>query len=400
MLSTSNLTTAAAAPTPQEKRPIDTVSDVLKEAAEAFGKLQRGILEMSLSHSAAPSVAQPPPDSIAVASSCAVPPAVEAPEQRKAAERAPDAEFVSSSQYRTLPRPLVKADGCTGCEWTSYDSGHLTVSGLVAVLKTLPDTVQVTTGAEVAAKVLSVHALEHRDVTHLEMARDGRKHCSIEAIVTSLGPDDNRFNAVQLDGMQIDVLDLIEQLEPYAADSPDAIVIVPSGLASILKCPRTTPAISGTLAVVVSRPFWQFSECNLDPFAPDGRNCAALDKIVARAKGMLAVRSSLSEIATYIGRALANGGLAAVDLFYVPGPLTRAAAIVEGPRRGSLLTLAEFTAAHGGRTINEKQIERFYRPVVPSDLSAPVSSLARILSTGCDNVADVYALLNDPTFDL
>ncbi|AGO84229.1 hypothetical protein psal_cds_465 [Pandoravirus salinus] len=108
-----------------------------------------------------------------------------------------------------------------------------------------------------------------------------------------------------------------------------------------------------------------------------------------------AARRPLGEVATDLGRAFASGGLAAVDLFYVPAAKTGAAAnLARYVGDGTLLTRAEFEHFHG-RTITDAHIRTFYRPVAPCDVSQPTSPLARVLSSGCTNVADLCALLDD-----
>nr|UDO47090.1 hypothetical protein [Pandoravirus massiliensis] len=117
----------------------------------------------------------------------------------------------------------------------------------------------------------------------------------------------------------------------------------------------------------------------------------------AKRKRISGERDELGRIASYVASAMADSGLAAIDLFYVPRAASRAAA--ELGVRGAynkLLTRAEFQMAHGGRTVSEAQIEQFYRPVMPSDPSVPYNPMARILAADVNNLADLYALLDDP----
>lgn len=307
--------------------------------------------------------------------------------------------FSTSSLYKSLPRPLVVGDYYThggGAE----DDSHMTLTGLLAILRKARGDATVTMGACISPKVLRVYPASHRVHTIT-----GQGYVYRIKAVASLADYPARedttgtlFNALQLGPQPTTVDVLIEDLEPYACDAPDAVVLTPSGLASLAPAEE---ASQKTLSVLTRRQLDDFIESDLNPFDVSPTGNGVVDEIVARAKAQLSACRALADIATDLGRAFASGGLAAVDLFYVPAAGTRAAADLvdddKSAERGSLLTLAEFRRAHR-RTITDAHIQAFYRPVAPADLSQPVSPLARVLSSGCTNIADLYALLDDHQF--
>ncbi|AVK77323.1 hypothetical protein pmac_cds_635 [Pandoravirus macleodensis] len=312
------------------------------------------------------------------------------------AAAAKPAVFSTASPYKSLPRSLVAGDYCTH-GGSAEDESHMTLTQLLALLRKARPDATVTMGACCTPKVLRVYPASHRVHTIA-----GRGYVYRVAAVASAPTDPNRedtsgtfFNALQLGPQPTTVEVLIEDLDPYMRDAPDAIMLTPSGLASLTI--KEDDASQGTLPVLTRRQLNDFVECDLNPFDTDPAGNNAVDEIVATAKAQLAARRPLAAIATDLGRAFASGGLAAVDLFYVPAARTRAAADITGVNHtdyGSLLTLAEFRRTHG-RTITDAHIQAFYRPVAPADVSQPVSPLARVLSSGCTNIADLYALLDD-----
>lgn len=309
------------------------------------------------------------------------------------------AAFSAASAYRSLPRLLIDGDYYThggGAE----DGSHMTLSELLATLRKARADATVSMGAGLWPKVLRVYPASHRVHT---INVHAYVYC-IEAVASLPADPDSEgtpgpfFNALQLGPQPTTVEMLIEDLEPYVRDAPDAIVLTPSGLASLA---LEEGAPQKVLCVLTRRQFDDFLESDLNPFDASPTGNTVVEEIVAKAKAQLAAWRPLADIATDLGRAFASGGLAAVDLFYVPAAKTRAAADLidrnRQTRRGSLLTLAEFRRAHR-RTITDAHIRAFYRPVTPADLSQPVSPLARVLSSDCTNIDDLYALLDDHEF--
>nr|UDO47907.1 hypothetical protein [Pandoravirus massiliensis] len=162
-------------------------------------------------------------------------------------------------------------------------------------------------------------------------------------------------------------------------------------MASILpfQCARKT-----VVPVTTRRQFYEFVECDLNPFGSSPSLNANIDEIVAMAKVQAERGRFLADIATDLGRAFAAGGLAALDLFYVPAAKTRAEVDLDcHTGRGTLLTQAEFERTHG-RAITDQHKGTFYRRVPPADTSRPISPLARVFSSACTNLADLYDLFD------
>ncbi|BCU02697.1 hypothetical protein [Pandoravirus japonicus] len=305
--------------------------------------------------------------------------------------RARPPTFSTLSPYKALPRPLVEGNMSVSYG-SAEDDGHMTVTQLLAALRKAPAQATVSMGGSLLPAVLRVYPECHR-------RRNVGTHLYIYGTVvtaTSLveGVRDEKgacplFNAIKLGPQPACVDVLIEDLEIYARDAPDAVVLTPSGLASLDSEPN---AVTKVVTVMTRRRLDDFLECDLNPFAPCEPVNVMVDAIVARAKAQAASGCLLADIATDLGRAFASGGLAAVDLFYVPAAQT-AEEVAAKAGRGSVLTLAEFERAHG-RTVADAHIGITYSPVTPGDLSEPVSPLARVLSSGCTNVADLYALLD------
>lgn len=299
--------------------------------------------------------------------------------------------FSTLSPYKALPRPLV--EGNISVSYGSpEDDGHMTVTQLMDALRKASPRATVSMGASLLPAVLRVYPECHRrrDVG----ARLYVYGTAVTATSLVEGVHDEKgtcpfFNAIKLGPQPTCVEMLIEDLEAYVRDAPDAVVLTPSGLASLDSEPG---AMTKVVTVMTRRPLDDFLDCDLNPFAPCEPVNVAVDAIAARAKAQAASGCPLADIATDLGRAFASGGLAAVDLFYVPAAQT-AEEVAEKGDRGSVLTLAEFERAHG-RTVADAHIGVLYRPVAPGDLSEPVSPLARVLSSGCTNVADLYALLD------
>lgn len=300
--------------------------------------------------------------------------------------------FSTLSPYKALPRPLV--EGNIGVSYgTAEDNGHMTVTQLLDALHKAPAQATVSMGGSLLPAVLRVYPECHR-------RRDVGAHLYVYGTVVTATPpaegacDDKGtclfFNALKLGPQPTCVEMLIEDLEAYARDAPDAVVLTPSGLASLDAEPDATTRV---VTVMTRRRLDDFLECDLNPFAPCEPVNVVVDAIVARAKAQAASGCLLADIATDLGRAFASGGLAAVDLFYVPAARTAEEVTEKKADHGSVLTLAEFERAHG-RTVADAHIGVLYRPVAPGDLSEPVSPLARVLSSGCTNVADLYALLD------
>ncbi|AGO84297.1 hypothetical protein psal_cds_502 [Pandoravirus salinus] len=315
-----------------------------------------------------------------------------------ARERGP--VFKPESAYGAAPRRLARANLMAGECCGTGASHYLTVAQFAERIGALPADALVAVGAELVAKVLRVYPAYHHYVRHMRHFATGAS-CHRRAVVSSPEPVDSAmFNAVKLAGGPIEAGRLARKLAKYAQDAPDAIVLVGKSLAWLPYNYDKAKAADVPVPVIASNPLWAIGDTHLDPYDRAGVRFALLDAVVARAKAMaghFATRDKLDEIASYIAVAMADCGLAAFDLFYVPHAATRAA-VSSGAADdyGDLLTLAEFGAAYGGRVITEKQIQRFYRPVTPSDATIPATPMARILAAKVDNVADLLALVDDP----
>nr|UMO78668.1 hypothetical protein [Pandoravirus belohorizontensis] len=373
------MSTPAAQPTTTNTQE-PTMSDLLV-------KLQEVVAALSVS-------ATPLPTPTESAAAVVEPPTAVAP----AKEHGP--AFVAESAYKAAPRPLERAHHAAGGDCGTGATHYMTVAQFAERIAALPGHALVAVGAELAAKILRVYPAYHRHVPHMREFSTGASCCR-EAVASSPGAATNAlFNAVKLAGGPIEAARLARKLAKYAQDAPDAIVLVGKGLAW-LPINYDKAAAAGTpVPIIESNPLWGIDDTHLDPYDRTGVKFASLDAVVAKAKAMArawATRGKLDQIASYVAVAMADCGLAAFDLFYVPHAATRAA-VSSGAANGygDLLTLAEFTAAHGGRVITEKQIQRFYRPVAPSDPAVSTNPMARVLAAKVDNVADLLALLDDP----
>ncbi|AVK74874.1 hypothetical protein pqer_cds_452 [Pandoravirus quercus] len=296
--------------------------------------------------------------------------------------------FVALSPYTSLPYAAVADDVATR-HGSAEDDGYMTVSQLLTLLRKVPDHAIATLGAPISLKVLRVYPKHHR--RHAQ--RTGHYIYPVEAVVSAPDEVTPFFNASQLGAQPAIVENLIEELEAYADTAPDAVVLTPSGLASLDISQITST--STAVPLLTRRRLDDFLECDLNPFDRQPLGNGSVDDIVQRAKTQAVEQRPLGEIATDLGRAFASGGLAAVDLFYVPAAKTGAAAnLARYTGRGNLLTRAEFEHLYG-RAIADAHIQAFYRPVTPCNLSQPTSPLARVLTSGCTNVADLCALLDD-----
>ncbi|AGO82774.1 hypothetical protein pdul_cds_637 [Pandoravirus dulcis] len=330
------------------------------------------------------------------------PAALAAPVESLAVKAKVAPAFTARGTHRAGPRALSHAQGIAGHAWNT-GLGHMTVAQCAARVGALPAETLVATGSRITGKMLRVYAEHHRDASMANYTGPDARRRS--AAVVSTAPYLNYdgtpkvvINAIELGGGPIEAERLARKLAKYAHDAPDAVVLVADGLAWL---PVTAPAPGAHVAVVPSCPLAEIEETPLGPYGHSGHHFARLDAVVAKAKSMLGPtgdRSALGSIASYLASAMADGGLAAVDLFYVPYATSRAA-VVSGAQkgdRGHLLTLAEFQAAHGGRTVTDGHIERFYRPIVPSDPQVVFNPMGRVLLANVDNVSDLYTLLDDP----
>lgn len=316
----------------------------------------------------------------------------------RAKERVP--VFKPESAYEAAPRRLTRAHLMAGDYCGTGASHYMTVAQFAERIAALPTDALVAVGAELDAKVLRVYPAYHYYVSHMRHFSTGAS-CHRHAVVSSPEPVDNAmFNAVKLAGGPIEAGRLARKMAKYAQDAPDAIVLIGKSLAWLPIHYDKAPVVGTPVPVIASNPIYGIDDTHLDPYDRAGVRFALLDTVVAKAKTMahtFATRDKLDQIASYVATAMADCGLAAFDLFYVPHAGTRAA-VSSGAADdyGDLLTLAEFAAAYGGRVITEKQIQRFYRPVAPSDPTVTATPMARILSAKVDNVADLLALLDDP----
>lgn len=304
--------------------------------------------------------------------------------------------FTLKGAYKATPAALSRAKWIYDCE-EQGDAGYMTVAQFAKRLAALPATARVSTGSELQAKVVRVYLDRHNSPT---AARDtGRGHIHRSTVVSVSDVDtaspSTAFNAVELTGPPIEAGWLARKLANYAHDAPDALVLVAGGLATLPSAVKCVGIVSAHVPVPVtlSCPQWRIG-CGLaSPFDEAKQN--ELDAVVRRAKALVRCggRDRLGEIASYVAEAMAGCGLAAFDLFYVPHAQTRAAAAHRV--WGDLLARAEFAEAYGRRIVTERQIQCFYRPVVPSDPAVPVNPMARILDAGADNVADLLDLVDD-----
>lgn len=363
-----------------------TVADLVTKLQEIVAALS--VSATPLAAPAEPIVVAEPPAAAAVS----------------AKERTP--LFRPESGYTAAPRPLVRARLRAGDHCGTGSSHYMTVARFAKRVAALPADAMVAFGSELVAKVLRVYPMYHREVSHMRDFSTGASCCreavvsSPDTVVGSGGAPVSMFNAVDLAGGPIEAGRLARKLTKYAQDAPDAIVLIGESLAWLPLYCAEVAATGAPVPVVASNPLWGIDDTHLDPFDRAGVRFASLDAIVAKAKRMIdaiATRGKLDQIASYVAAAMADCGLAAFDLFYVPRAATRAAASSGAScGDGDLLTLAEFAAAHGGRVITEKQIQRFYRPVMPSDPTVPATPMARILAAKVDNLADLLALVDDP----
>ncbi|BCU03871.1 hypothetical protein [Pandoravirus japonicus] len=309
--------------------------------------------------------------------------------------------FTPKGSYTATPAVLSRAKWIYDCE-EQGDAGYMTVAQFAERLAALPATALVSTGSELRAKIVRVYLDRHNSVTAARDSGCGHTHTSTEVSVTDVDTTSPSiaFNAVELAGAPVEAGWLARKLANYAHDAPDALTLVTGGLATLpdaVKCAGIASA-HVPVPVTLSCPQWKIG-CGLaGPF--DGAKRNELDAVVRRAKALAhcGSRDSLGRVASYVATAMAGCGLAAFDLFYVPHAQTRAAA--PHCMWGDLLTRAEFAEAYGHRVVGEKQIQRFYRPVAPSDPAVPINAMARILDAGVDNVADLLALVDDRTLCL
>nr|UMO80240.1 hypothetical protein [Pandoravirus aubagnensis] len=312
--------------------------------------------------------------------------------------------FKAHGRYTTQPRPLMRADRAAG-DYHDAGYGHMTVAQFAERVGALPVDALVATGSYLAAKMLRVHSNRHRfelaikapytdDDSHDEPIVSPAHAFERDGVTTVL------FNAVALGGGPIDAARLARKLAKYAEDAPDALVLVGDSLAWMSDDQKLASAPGAYVPVLASCHLSHLDKTPLCPYGPTGIGHASVNRVVDIAKSMfdtMTERNDLGRVATYVASAMADGGLAAFDLYFVPRAHSRAVAAAGfRPAYGELLTLAEFQAAHGGRTITEGQISRFYRPVMPSDASVVYNGMARILAANVDNVTDLYALLDDP----
>ncbi|AVK76449.1 hypothetical protein pneo_cds_842 [Pandoravirus neocaledonia] len=309
------------------------------------------------------------------------------------------------ARYQAAPRALSRASYDSG-EHYNTGLGHMTVSQLAERVGALPGHLMVATGSCLTAKMVRAYAPHHRSaVANWSGHRTPDGWCDVAVSmphgVKRDGEFSTWFNAVALSGGPIEADRLARKLAKYAHDAPDAVVLVGGNPARLPDDVSSSLPPNTCVPIIESFPMTDIHRTALGPY---GRGCGGirdLDMIARTAKcmaGFLDTRKNLGRVASYVASAMAGKGLAALDLFYVPQANSRIA-IESGCyacAHGRLLTLAEFQDACGGRTITERQIHRFYRPVMPSDPSVPYNPMARILAADVDNVADLYALLDDP----
>lgn len=310
-----------------------------------------------------------------------------------AKERSESLVFASASLHRAPPAPVGPTHGA----WCSVDAidytdrPHTTLARLVEALKALAPETRVAPGSEVTARMLGVHMSHHVKAYALDARNAGDDVWGVarQGRVDTVGHGWGHFNAIEIGGLATTAGRLAKGLEVYAVAAPDAIVTTKSGMAGLCSAP------GGPASIFTACPFPYFTGCAVDPFGGNERSThERLCAIARHAQGMVRERSDLPNVATYLGRALAQGGLAAVNLYFVPRAKTPDEA-ASNPR-GDLLTLAEFKNAHGAR-ISSKSVGRLYAAVEPSDLSKPVSLLARVFSTDCDDISSLYGLLDART---
>nr|UMO78669.1 hypothetical protein [Pandoravirus belohorizontensis] len=304
--------------------------------------------------------------------------------------------FTPKGSYKATPAVLSRAKWIYDCD-EEGDAGYMTVTQFAERLAALPATALISTGSELQAKVVRVYLDRHNSVNAARDSGCGHTHTSTEVSVSDVdtASPSTAFNAVELAGPPIEAGWLARKLANYAHDAPDALVLVAGSLATLPDAVKCVGIVSAHVPVPVTLSCLQWRiGCGLaSPF--DGAKQNELDAVVRRAKALAHCggRDRLGKVASYVATAMAGCGLAAFDLFYVPHAQTRAAAAHR--HWGDLLTRAEFAEAYGRRIVTERQIQRFYRPVAPSDPTVPVNPMARILDAGVDNVADLLDLVDD-----
>ncbi|AVK74912.1 hypothetical protein pqer_cds_490 [Pandoravirus quercus] len=304
--------------------------------------------------------------------------------------------FTPKGCYKATPGVLARAKWIYDCE-EEGSAGYMTVAQFAERLAALPTTARVSTGSDLRAKVVRVYLDRHYSITAARDSGCGHKYTTTEVSLSDVdtASPSTAFNAVELAGPPVEAGWLARKLVNYARDAPDALALVAGSLAALPSAVKCVGIVSADVPVPVtlSCPQWRIGCGIASPFDEAKQN--ELDAVVRRAKALARCggRDRLGEIASYVATAMAGCGLAAFDLFYVPHAQTRAVAAHHV--WGDLLTRAEFAEAYERRIVTERQIQRFYRPVAPSDPAVPVNPMARILDAGVDNVADLLDLVDD-----
>ncbi|AGO84230.1 hypothetical protein psal_cds_466 [Pandoravirus salinus] len=168
--------------------------------------------------------------------------------------------FVALSPYTSLPCTAAAGDIVTR-HGSAEDEGYVTVSQLLASLRKVSGNAVATLGAPVSLKVLRVYPKHHRRHAH----RRGQYVYRVEAVVSAPDEEMPFFNAVQLGGQPAIVENRIEDLEAYADAAPNAVVLTPSGLAS-LDVSQITSSSPQAVPLLTRRGLGDFLECDLNPF--------------------------------------------------------------------------------------------------------------------------------------